>query len=415
MTFDIFHARGTSLREITLSERLKLRTQVSHSYDFRKNGNAADTQIFGFSVAEPDHIWAVGHRAVLLVRAVDAPFGFFLEIDWQPFLAPPYRSAQSVLIQVGNHKLSPYLLTQRETAAFYCQPLEDAGANALITFEFPNAEPANNLLDTRETRELAVAFRRVRILKLLEKVPLRIDNNSSRTIWGERDRKVSIISPGCGGPDLAELFRRFEVLSGNCDLGLVMRALGHEQLSFLRFAGATPEVAMRGLETGFIGVGEQLSTEVADNPIREWMVRDAFGLRFHTHQSSDVMDEDAVLRRQSLHIKFLRRKFLEDLELGEKIFVYSDHIRPRSFEAALALFLSLNRRQSRRMLWVCPNLGDVAPGRVDEIVPGFARGSLDQFGGPMEAGHIALSGWLNVLFNAAVVFDHSAVRTGQPL
>ncbi len=57
------------------------------------------------------------------------------------------------------------------------------------------------------------------------------------------------------------------------------------------------------------------------------------------------------------------------------------------------------------MLWVCPNVGDVQLGQVDEMLPGFARGSLDLFGGPLEAGHIAVSGWISVLANAAVVLN----------
>jgi hypothetical protein len=110
-----------------------------------------------------------------------------------------------------------------------------------------------------------------------------------------------------------------------------------------------------------------------------------------------------------LHINFLRRRFLKDIHIGEKIFVYTDHLRPRTFESALALFLALNRRGPNRMLWVCPNLAEMATGRVDELLPGLARGSLDPFLGPMVAGHIAVHGWLNVLFNAAVVFDRSPV------
>jgi len=57
------------------------------------------------------------------------------------------------------------------------------------------------------------------------------------------------------------------------------------------------------------------------------------------------------------------------------------------------------------MLWVCPNVGETALGRVDEIVPGFARGSLDVFAGPLEAGHITVLGWVNILFNAAKVLN----------
>jgi hypothetical protein len=205
--------------------------------------------------------------------------------------------------------------------------------------------------------------------------------------------------------ELRALVSQFEMLAGNCDFGLATRALGIEQLSLLRFAGATTEVAIRGLENDFQGVGEQLSADIADNPIKEWMVTDAFGLRFHTDQSSDRMSKTEILQRQRRHIAFLRRKFLEDVETTDKIFVYADHLRSQTIETALPLFLALNRRGRHRMLRVCPNVGETDPGRVDELLPGLGRASLDRFAGPSEAGHIVVSGWLNVLFNAAVVLN----------
>ncbi len=212
--------------------------------------------------------------------------------------------------------------------------------------------------------------------------------------------------------EIGKLVSQFEMLAGNCDLGLAIRRLGVEQLSLLRFAGATTEVAIRGLDTDFAGMGEQLTTQIANNPIKEWLIRDAFGLRFHTHQSSEAISEADILKRQRLHIGFLRRKFLEDLQLAEKIFVYADHLRPGTFESALALFLALNRKGRHRMVWVCQNFGEMAPGRVDELVPGMARASLNTFDGPLEAGHITVSGWLNVLFNASVVLNRSRSAFG---
>lgn len=382
-----------------------MQTHISHSFDFGSGGNAVPIQVSGWSVTETKHTWCVGKCSTLAIENVVAPFGFFLEIDWQPFVNYPYRPDQAVSISVLGQQLSPYRVAQREIAAFYCPPPASSDKKVLITFEHPDAARIADYMETTDPREVALAFRRLRILPLAGPPPVRLKNSSASKVKIEGG-EISI--PGPSGTDrmeLRHLLMQFEMLAGNCDLGLAMRALGVEQLSLLRFAGATTESAMRGLETNFAGIGERLSTEIADNPMKEWMVRDGFGLRFHTHQSSEAMTEAEILKRQRLHVHFLRRKFLEDVELGEKIFVYADHIRPRSFEAALALFLGLNRRGKHRMLWVCPNAGEMAVGRVDELLPGLARGSLDIFGGPMEAGHIAVSGWINVLFNASVVFN----------
>lgn len=358
-------------------------------------------------MTEPRHTWCVGKRSVLAIDNVVAPFGFFLEIDWQPFVMYPYLLDQAVSITVLDHRISPYRVAERETAAFYCPQPSPTDKKVLITFEHLDAAKIADYIETTDPREVAIAFLRVRILPLDHAPPARIRNNSASKVLANDGELMIPRSQGAAKAELRLLLTRFEALSGNCDMGLAMRALGFEQLSLLRFAGATTDVAIRGLETDFEGIGVQLAAEIADNPMKEWMVRDAFGLRFHTHQSSEAMPEAEILKRQQQHIQFLRRKFLEDLQVDEKIFVHSDHIRPRTFESALALFLALNRRGKHRMLWVCPNLGDMVNGRVDELLPGLARGALDIFDGPMEAGHITVAGWVNVLFNAAVVLDRN--------
>ena len=378
-------------------------THISHSFDFGSGGNATQIQVSGWSVTEAEHTWCVGARSVVAIDNVVAPHGFFLEIEWQPFVVYPYRPDQAVSITVMDHRISPYRLSKHEIAAFYCPPPSPTDKKILIAFEHLDTAKIAHYLPTDDPREVAIAFRRLRILPLNEPPPVRLSNTAEARVRIEAEHIAVPTGDGIRHMPIRQLLSQFEMLAGNCDLGLSMRALGVEQLSLLRFGGATAAVAMRGLESDFQGVGERLSAEIADNPIKEWMVRDEFGLRFHTHQSSEAMAEEDIVKRQRRHIGFLRRKFLEDVQLGEKIFVYADHIRPGSLESALALFLALNRRGRNKMVWVCQNMGEMPAGRADEILPGFARGSLDIFGGPMEAGHIAISGWVNVLFNAATV------------
>ena len=382
-----------------------VKTHVSHSYSFALGGNSDQIQLHGWSVTEPEHTWCVGKTSALAIPNIAAPHGYFLELDWQPFVHYPYRPHQSVCITVNDYRLYPYRLAQRETTAFFCPPPKQTDRRVLITFEHMEAARIADHMATKDPRQVAIAFRRVRILPLLENAPMRLRKSSVAQVQADGEQIAIPQTPGQDRMALRDLFTQFEMLAGNCDMGLAMRALGVEQLSFLKFGGATPEVAIRGLETDFAGIGERLSTEIADNPIKEWLVRDGFGLRFHTDQSSERVSESEILERYRRHVQFLRRKFLEDVELGSKIFVFADHIRPRSFEAAMALFLALNRRAKNRMLWVCPNYQEMEPGRVDALVPGLARGSLDIFGGPMEAGHIAVSGWTNVLYNALMVLN----------
>jgi hypothetical protein len=211
------------------------------------------------------------------------------------------------------------------------------------------------------------------------------------------------------GVALDDLCHRFEMLAGNCDMGLALREMSFEKLSLLRFGGATVNTAMKGLENDFGSVGQRISLSVAENPMREWMVRDDFGLLFHSGQSSLKTDRASVERGFPRYVEFLRRKLVEDLDEANKVFVYADHrdcSLSRGLEDVLPLYLALRRRSGANLLWVCPSGHDPdARGSVQEVLPGLAVGQLDLTAPPvLVGGGITVSGWLEVLCNAWNVF-----------
>src|SRR5271166_5199942 len=210
-----------------------MQTRVSHSFDFCVGGNAVPIQISGWSVTETHHTWAVGKRSVLAIDNVVAPHGFFLEVDWHPFLAHPYRPDQVVLITAHGHHLRPYRLTQRETAAFYCPPPLSTDKKVLVTFEHPDTARIAEYVETDDPREVSVAFRRLRILPLTAPPPTRLMNSSTLKAKATGEKVTIQTAQGPADMGLGQLLTQFEMLAGNCDLGLAMRALGFEQLSLL--------------------------------------------------------------------------------------------------------------------------------------------------------------------------------------
>jgi hypothetical protein len=219
---------------------------------------------------------------------------------------------------------------------------------------------------------------------------------------------VAEAEQGTGVP-LRDLLHGFEMLAGNCDMGLALRSFGFDKISLLRFAGASPAVAMKGLETEFSGIGQRISLSIANNPMKEWMVSDEFGLRFHSGQSSEQVEHDTLMKKFRPYAELLRRKFLEDVVTGEKVFVYADHKDhnvSRSVEEVLPLFLALRRHSRANLLWVTPASNDPEKrGTVTEVLPGLAHAQLDMFAPPiLIGGGITVPGWLTVLCNAWNLF-----------
>jgi hypothetical protein len=386
-----------------------MHNRVYETVVFGRNGNLARIQNAGWSVPEEHWTWSDGESATLKLVAPVAPHGFFLELDWSPARRFPYISLQSVHIELKSRILDCISVARDGHYAVFCPALPDDKKSLTIRFQFPNAfRPSEFENNSKDSRLLALAFRRLRILVLDQPWSATPGNLSCDKITYSDVAGMQKQAEQLTGVQLQQMLRRFEMLAGNCDFGLAARAFQFENLSLLRFGGASAAYSIKGLENDFVGIGDKISLFIGPDPLKEWMVRDELGLIFHTGKSSLNTEQQTVERSFSGYADFLRRKLLEDLDEGKKIFIFADHkdVVTRSVAEVLPLYLSLRRRSRGALLWVCPALNDPeAKGSVRENFPGLAVGQLDVTAPPsLVGGGITLSGWLTVLCNAWKIF-----------
>src|SRR5580704_10413054 len=120
----------------------------------------------------------------------------------------------------------------------------------------------------------------------------------------------------------SEILRDFESLGDNCEFGLVQSSLGIEQLGFFRFNSVSADALLRALNNGLADFENLagLDIEIACND--ELIVHiPGYGLRYHTFYTRGDADIDRLRRQQTIVVRFLARKLLEDLRAAEKIFV----------------------------------------------------------------------------------------------
>ena len=138
--------------------------------------------------------------------------------------------------------------------------------------------------------------------------------------------------------DRERLYLQFESLGGTgqgCEFGLVQRAAGGvEPLGLLRFSQILPEKLVEALESRFEGIGSPEQTvidffetedfEAGNEPGNlEYRYNDRrFDTVMHTHIYKKDMPRDTMFVQTCRRMTFLRRKLIQDLEDGEKIFVY---------------------------------------------------------------------------------------------
>jgi hypothetical protein len=370
-----------------------MKTQLGQTIDFRDSGGADRHLLHGWCGQEPTHIWSQGRNGAVFLDVPEAPHGYVLEIDWYPFLVPPLLDAQPVTVSVNGAPVFSGDIRADEVSAFFCPRPPDGDRRLVVAFSYANAARPLDF-GAADYRKLAMAFRRIRLLPLSEPKPAPGRRTAKHQLSGATLEALADETTAMTGLTISELLVQFEMICGNCDMGLVQRAFGLEPLSLLRFAGTYPSVSIRGLDTGFDGIGVHLEPWQAGH---EWMMRDHYGLSYHTGQPVDAVTPERLITMERRRIGFLRDKLLTDLSDGEKIFV-ADRV-AASLHGVMALFLALRRHGPLSMLWLTPTPHRSGGGAVTEVYPGLFVGTIYQFSKPTIE-HVSVKGWLEVMINA---------------
>ena len=183
-----------------------------------------------------------------------------------------------------------------------------------------------------------------------------------------------------------ELVLNFESLGGGghgCEFGIFQRSLGAEPLGLLRWADVHPNQIITALETDLDGVGEPEFTRVFvpnHDEAPEYWTTDT---RYHMAMRSFVLVKDVPLEAMSHMVtrrqRFLRRKLLEDLKTGSKIFVYKN-LRENLRDDLLARLLAAVRRHGDNTLFFIGYQEEGHPnGTVRVAGEGLLIGYIDHF------------------------------------
>ncbi len=122
-----------------------------------------------------------------------------------------------------------------------------------------------------------------------------------------------------------------------------------------------------------------------------------YNLHYHTFVSSNASSSKDIVLSETRKVAFLKRVFLENLTEDRKIYVCADRFL-MPVEAALPLFLALNRHGRHRMLWVKEASSPHLAGTVEEFIPGLLIGHISRF--QTDNQPTSPHDWLTLLCNA---------------
>lgn len=207
-----------------------------------------------------------------------------------------------------------------------------------------------------------------------------------------------MIEPRMVDPEFPDqLLAKFESLGENCEFGLVQRHYGIEPISLFRWGSITMGDLADAMEGGLHDVGNEQQTSITVTAGHEYYVTDSrykFGM--HTFVQQETIEQDIFLDKQCRRLRFLRRRFLEELGANEKIFVYFqrgdvDQTQVSRLHDALRTHGEVTLLQVR--------LHDEAhpAGSVEQACQGLLIGYIERFGKqPWDGWDINYESWLTI-------------------
>jgi Flp pilus assembly protein TadD len=196
---------------------------------------------------------------------------------------------------------------------------------------------------------------------------------------------------------LAALFTRFESLGDGCEFGMVQRRFHAEPLGLLRWTAIGGDVLVHLLDTRFEGVGAppNVALNVWDG---EYVTLDKrFGMVGHTFTRENAEPRERFLQQQCRRLAYLGRKLIEDLELGEKIFVYVFKY-DKADDYIVPMYKSIRRfNQNNTLFCVRLDKGPSPSCRVEQADAGLFIGYMDRF----STVDINYAGWIQICRSVA--------------
>jgi hypothetical protein len=375
----------------------------------------------GWARSEPEFTWSIGAESHLMLPPLKPADEYVVTLDVVPFIHPPEARGQRLIVSindtvVGSCDVSrPTLLGYRIPAAVARQ-----SERMVVTLQHPDAVRPKDFGDSGDDRYLAFAMSEAKLYRVLNRDELRRHFSPAGLMLGlvpERDADADLAAWATErtGLSIPELAFKFESVGENCEFGLFQRRCDAEPLGLLRFSSTFMRNLIRGVESGFADLGEQedIDPRLEGGPRKEFMIHEQkYGLVYHTFVYEGERSVWLMREQEAARLKFLRRKFIEELEAAEKIFIY----RYRSGvtqEEILPLLMALTRYGPATLLWVVPAERGRPHGTVEVLMPGLIKGYIDRFAPEDNAHDLSFEGWLQLCANAYVMHDLQT-RAAQP-
>jgi hypothetical protein len=177
-------------------------------------------------------------------------------------------------------------------------------------------------------------------------------------------------------PEPTILLQNFESLGEDCEFGIVQRTAGIEPLGLLRWASVDAKPLVEMLNRKFKGVGQPRNTVLRVAGNGEYALADTRYFGMHTFVNVGQVAQDKMLAKMLTRLAVLKDKLIEDLTMGEKIFVYKGYTNKLSLAEMRALVKAIRKYGPGTLFCVQPPERPAQDNTVQTIESGLIVGYL---------------------------------------
>ncbi|HVZ08849.1 hypothetical protein [Rhodopila sp.] len=367
----------------------------------------------GWAPSEPEFTWCLGAESHIMLPRLDMADEYIITLDVVPFVHAPELPGQRLIVSVNDAVVGTSNLTRPTLLGFRLpRAMVNGSERVLITLQHPDAARPKDFSDNGDSRELSFSLSEFKVYRVTDTAGAYPKLPPGLMLGPGFDRlhargHVDIVEWATQrtGLTIPQIAMRFESVGENCEFGLFQRRCDSEPLGLLRFSSTFMRNLIRGIDGGFQGLGtiEDIEPRLEGGPPREYMIHEKrYGLVYHTFVYEGQRSIWLMREQESARLKFLLRKFMEELEAAEKIFVYKRDAMV-SEEEVLPLYMALNRYGDNTLLWVMPAAPNRPPGTVEVVRPGLLKGYIDRFAPDDNAHDFSFDGWLRICANACAL------------
>ena len=357
--------------------------------DFGRTGNSDEYRRSGWSDPESRHTWTIGQESTLEFPRPTLPGDYKLVFDVGPFLWQDRLPVQHLVVSVNDQEVGEFAI--KEVSTIECAVpwrLIERSEWVSVMLSHPDAARPIDVNRVPDHREIALAFETVSFLRDPDS-----SSSPARTATSASDELTEL--------PLDQLMMRFESLGENCEFGLAQRRCHAEPLGLLRFASTPLSALLAALKLRFEGLGEpdQIDVRVSSNN-EEYLVLDRrYGILYHPWMLVGQASPEDILQREMKRLPLLKRKLLEDLAEGSKIFVYRG-MKPLPRAQMGRLVEVLREYGPVTLLWVELQDAKHPAGTVELLENSLLKGYIDRFAPGDNAHDLSIDCWITLCRNA---------------